>query len=144
MPSRAEESAWNDAMIADFRAHKGQITTGQLAGASLLLLTTIGAKSGQARVAPLAYTRDGDRYVVVASNFGRPTDPTWLANLRAHPEVTVEVGTESFRARSLITSGNERRRLFDAHAAVLPGFADYERMTDREIPVVTLEPVNRS
>jgi len=75
--------------------------------------------------------------VIVGSNRGLPTDPAWLANLRAQPGVTVEVGAETFRARAVIAAGAERRRLFDAHAAVLPNFADYERMTEREIPVVT-------
>lgn len=143
MPSLVEELAWNGAMIADFRAHEGRITTGPLAGASLVLLTTTGAKSGQPRVTPLGYTRDGERYVVVASNSGQPTNPAWLANIRAKPEVGVEVGTEAFRARAVITSGAERRRLFDAHVTVIPAFGDYERMTERQIPVVTLERIDQ-
>ena len=77
--------------------------------------------------------------MIVGSNSGGPTHPAWLANLQADPEVTVEVGTETFRARAVVTSGAERRRLFDAHAAVMPGFAEYQKKTDRELAVVTLE-----
>ncbi len=139
MPVDAETISWNDALIADFRAHDGRLTRGPMAGRSLLLLTSIGAKSGLRRTAPLAFTRDGEHYVIVGSNSGGPTHPAWLANVRANPMVTVEVGAETFRARAAVTSGAERRRLFDAHAAVLPGFAEYQKMTDRELPVVTLE-----
>jgi len=141
--SRDDAAAWNEAMIADFRAHAGQITTGPMAGATLILLTTTGAKSGEPRVTPVAFTRDEERYVIVGSNRGLPTDPAWLANLRAHPEVTVEVGPERFEARAVVTSGAERRRLFDAHAATMPNFAEYERTTEREIPVVTLERIRQ-
>ncbi len=139
MPVSPATMTWNDAMIADFRASEGRITVGPMTGASLVLLTTTGAKSGLPRTTPLAYTRDGERYVIVGSNSGGPTHPAWLANLQADPEVTVEVGTETFRARAVVTSGAERRRLFDAHAAVMPGFAAYQKKTDRELAVVTLE-----
>ena len=139
MPVDTATQNWNDALIADFRAHQGLITTGPMAGASLVLLTTTGAKTGQPRTSPLAYTRDGARYVVVASNSGQPTHPAWLANVESDPRVTVEVGGETFRARATIVDAAERRRLFDVHAAAMPGFATYETMTDRVIPVVTLE-----
>lgn len=139
MPIPPEEVAGNDIIIADFRTHAGQITKGRLAGHNLVLLTTIGAKSGVRRTSPVGYTRDGDRYVLVGSNSGGPTHSAWVANVRAHPEVTVEVGTETFRARATVTKGAERRRLFDAHAAAIPIFVRYEQMTERELPVVVLE-----
>ena len=139
MTTRAEYEAWTSALIADFRAHDGQLTIGPMAGRNLLLLGTTGAKSGQARVAQVAYSRDGENYVVAASNQGRPTDPAWLANLRANPEVTVEVGPETFRARATIASGAEHRRLWASHVAAMPAFADYEKTTPRVIPVVSLE-----
>lgn len=139
MPIQPGEVAWNEAIIADFRAHGGQISQGPLAGANLVLLTSIGAKSGAARTSPVGYTRDGERYVLVGSNSGGPTNSAWVANVRLHPEVSVEVGAEKFRARATVTEGAERRRLFDAHATAIPAFAKYELMTERELPVVVLD-----
>ena len=95
----SDETSWNDRIIADFHEHAGQITQGRLAGANLLLMTSIGASSGEPRTAPLGYTRDGDRFVVVGSNSGLPQQPGWLANIRANPVVSVEVGVETFQAR---------------------------------------------
>src|SRR5206468_12619578 len=105
----------------------------------LLLLTTTGAKSGQQRVAPLAFTRDSERYVVIASKGGSPTSPDWYHNLVANPRVIVEVGTECFPALARVTSGEERERLFAAQAALMPGFAEYQKQTSREIPVGVFE-----
>lgn len=139
MPVDAREVAWNEGIIADFRAHGGQLTIPPFVGANLLLLTTIGAKSGVPRTSPIGYTRDGERYVIVGSNSGGPTNSAWLYNVRADPTVTVEVGTETFRARATETVGAERRRLFDAHADAIPQFRKYEGMTERELPVVVLE-----
>ena len=141
MPTLEETIAWNTAIIADFRANAGQITAGPMAGAPLLLLTTTGARTGLPRTQPLAYTRDGERYVVIGSNAGKPEHPAWLANISKEPVVTVEVGAEAFQARADLTAGTERRRLFDAQAAVMPGFAEYEKHTERELPVVTLTPL---
>lgn len=138
MPIDARETAWNASTIADFHAHGGAITSGPLAGSNLLLLTSTGVRSGQPHVAPLGYTMDGDRYVVVGSNSGRPQNPAWLRNVEAKPQVTVEVGTASFRATATITLGAERRRLLDAHIAAIPIFGKYEAMAGRDLPVVTL------
>jgi deazaflavin-dependent oxidoreductase (nitroreductase family) len=104
-------------------------------------MTSIGASSGEPRTAPLGYTRDGDRYVVVGSNSGLPQQPGWLANIRANPVVKVEVGVETFQARATITTGAERQRLWTAHVAAIPHFANYEKMTERELQVVTIERV---
>ncbi len=139
MASRGADASFNDQTIADFRAHGGQITTGRLAGSNLLLLTSKGAKSGLPQTTPLGFTRDGECYVVVGSNSGGPTQPGWLYNVRADPEVTIEVGTETLRARATVTTGDERRRLFAAHVVAIPHFANYERMTERELPVVVLD-----
>jgi len=95
--------------------------------------------SGQPRLAPLVYTLDGDRYVVVASKGGAPSHPAWYLNLVANPAVTVEVGGETFPARAVVTGGAERERLFAAHAAANPTFTDYQRRTTRVLPVVVLE-----
>jgi deazaflavin-dependent oxidoreductase (nitroreductase family) len=139
VPIDDRETSWNASIIGDFRAHGGAITSGPLAGSNLLLMTSTGARSGQPHVAPLGYTRDGDRYVVVGSNSGRPQNPEWLWNIQANPSVTVDVGTASFGAIATITTGAERRRLLDAHIAAIPIFSRYESMAGRELPVVTLE-----
>jgi deazaflavin-dependent oxidoreductase (nitroreductase family) len=129
---------FNRQLIEEFRTNGGNVG-GMFAGAPLLLLTTVGAKSGQPRVAPLAYTTDNGRLVVIASKGGAPTHPDWFHNLRANPDVTVEVGTETFPARATIPAGAERQRLFDQMAAQMPNFAEYQRNTARQIPVVVLE-----
>src|SRR5436190_14001068 len=139
MPLPPSEVQWNSDHIADFRAHGGQVTQGPLRGSNLLLVTSIGAKSGEPRITPLGYTRDGERWVVVGSNSGHEHDPAWLANIRVDPNVTVEVGTEQFAARATITTGPERDRLWASHVAAIPAFGRYEQMTARQIPVVTLE-----
>ena len=139
VPLSPGETAWNRNNIADFRAHGGTITQGPLAGAKVLLLTTTGSKSGEPRVSPLGYTRDGERWVVVSSNSGQAHDPAWLANVRADPRVTVEVGSQTFPATATVTIGAERQRLWDVHKAAIPAFAAYETMTDRVLHVVTLE-----
>ena len=126
-------------LITDFRTNGGQVTSGPFAGRLVLLLTTTGAKSGQARLAPLVYSRDGDDYVIVASKGGSPTHPAWYHNLLAHPAVMVEVGGETFEARARVTEGAERDRLFAERAAASPNFAEYQRKTTRVIPVVVLK-----
>lgn len=132
--------AFNDDLIAHFRKNRGVIIEGPFTGRDLLVLTTTGAKTGQPRTHPLVYTRDGDRYVVIASKGGAPTHPSWYHNLRAHPVVTVEVGGETFQAKATpIPGGPERRRLYDQHAQINPGFKDYERKTTRVIPAILLE-----
>ena len=131
-------NAFNRQVIEEFRANGGKVG-GMFAGAPMLLLTTTGAKSGQARVSPMVYTTDNDRMVIIASKGGAPSHPDWFHNLRANPEVTVEVGTETFPARATIPEGTERQRLFDQMAAQMPNFAEYQRNTTRQIPVVVLE-----
>jgi deazaflavin-dependent oxidoreductase (nitroreductase family) len=138
-PRPRSYGGFNEGVIEDFRTHHGQITKGPFTGRSLLLLTTRGAKSGRERTNPLAYSRDGDRYIVIASKGGAPSNPDWFRNLRANPRVTVEVGPERFSANARVPKGDERRRLYDAQAARMPAFKDYEKRTTREIPVVVLE-----
>jgi deazaflavin-dependent oxidoreductase (nitroreductase family) len=126
---------YNQQLIEKFRARGGKVE----GWGSLLLLTTTGAKTGKERVSPLAYSKDGDNYIVVASKGGAPTHPDWYRNILAHPQVTVEVAGERFQARAHVTDGEERARLFEAHAAGMPNFMDYERKTDRVLPVIALE-----
>lgn len=133
------ENEWNirnRQVIAEFRANGGKVGDN---GNYLMLLTTTGAKSGQQRVNPLCYSTDGDRIVIIASKGAAPTNPDWYYNLLAHPEVTVEVGTERYQARAIIAEGAERQRLYDQQAALMPFFADYQKKTERQIPVVILE-----
>ena len=137
--ANARPGGWNDSIIAQFRANGGQMTSGPFTGRTLLLLTTKGAKTNVERTSPLVYSRDGERFVIVASKGGAPTHPAWYHNLRAHPEVTLEVGTEKFRARASVATAAERRRLYDKHAERMPAFWDYEKKTTRKIPVVVLE-----
>jgi deazaflavin-dependent oxidoreductase (nitroreductase family) len=106
----------------------------------VLILTTTGAKTGERRESPLAYTLDGDRVVIVASKGGSPTHPAWYHNVVANPNVTVEINGERFDAKATVVDGTERRRLYDAHAAVHPSFGDYEARTGgRVIPVIVLQ-----
>ena len=133
-------NAFNSALIDEFRNNGGQVT-GMFAGAPLVLITTTGAKSGNRRTSPVVYTTDGDRVVVIASKGGAPTSPDWYHNLVANPDVTVELPTETFEARAKVAEGPERDRLYDAQAALMPNFAEYQKATTRKIPVVVLERV---
>ena len=128
---------WNKMIIEEFRANDGKVG-GQFAGRSLLLLHTKGAKTQQPRVNPLAYTTDGERLVVIASKGGAPTNPDWYYNVIAHPQVTVEAGTEQFQAQATISAEPERTRLYSKMVTVMPGFAEYQQKTTRVIPVVVL------
>ncbi len=134
MSNRFDYANYNQQVIAGLRA-------GNLENQPLLLLTNTGARSGKTRVNPLAYTRDGDRYVVLASKGGGPSNPDWYHNVIANPEVTVEVGQQRFKARARVAEGDERERLFNAQAAQMPNFAEYQQKTSRQIPVIILEPI---
>ena len=127
-------------IIQEFRANAGKVG-GPFAGKSLLLLHTIGAKSGQPRINPVACIRDGDRLVIIASKGGAPTNPDWYHNILANPLVSVETGTESFQAQASIAEEPERTRLYNQMVEMMPGFAEYRRRTTRVIPVVILTPV---
>lgn len=135
---RTDYDNFTNALVADFRANGGKVTSGPFLGRNLLLLHTKGARSGESRLAPVVYTRDGGAIVIVASKGGAPTNPAWYLNLLANPVVTVELGGETFRARATVVEGRERDRLYAAHAAEHPSFKDYETKTTRVIPVVRL------
>lgn len=133
---------FNKNLIADLRAHHGKATSGPFMGRDVLILTTKGAKSKEIRENPLVYTRDGDKYVIVASKGGAPTNPSWFHNLRAHPEVSVEIGGEKFKARAQVVDDNDHyERLYENHATINPGFHEYRTKTSRKIPVILLEPL---
>jgi deazaflavin-dependent oxidoreductase (nitroreductase family) len=131
---------FNKNLIADLRANAGQATSGPFRGGSVLILTTTGAKSGETRENPLAYTRGGDNYVVIASKGGAPTNPAWFHNLVANPDAKIEVLGEMIPVHARVAEGEEHQRLYDAQAKVMPGFAEYQTRTTRKIPVVVLEP----
>ncbi len=128
---------WNQATIDEFRANSGKVG-GWFAGKTLLLLHTVGAKSGQERINPVAYVTDADRLVIIASKGGAPTNPDWYYNILAHPLVTVEVGTEQFQVRAEVASEPERTRLYNKMVEMMPGFAEYQQKTTRVIPVIVL------
>jgi deazaflavin-dependent oxidoreductase (nitroreductase family) len=127
----------NRSVIKEFRANQGKVG-GPMAAMPIVLLTMTGAKTGRTLVRPLCYSRDGDRIVIIASYGGAPRNPPWYHNLIANPVVTVEVGTEKFKARATQVYSAERDRLFDAQSKLMPFFRDYQNKTKRQIPVLTL------
>ncbi|MGW4394805.1 nitroreductase family deazaflavin-dependent oxidoreductase [Amycolatopsis nivea] len=132
-------SDWNQQIIDEFRANAGKVG-GMFEGKNMVLLTHTGAKSGKQRVSPLVYTADGDRIVIVASKGGADTNPDWYHNLVANPSVTVEIGTDKFPAKAkLVTDRAERDRLYAKMVEHAEGFAEYEKKTERVIPVFVLE-----
>jgi deazaflavin-dependent oxidoreductase (nitroreductase family) len=131
-------SDWNTKIIEEFRANGGKVES--FGNAPLLILHTIGAKSGEKRESPLLYRERGDDLVIFASFAGGPVNPAWFHNLVANPEATVELGTETRTVRARVAEGEERDRLWEWNKGDYPGFGDYESKTDRVIPVVILEP----
>jgi deazaflavin-dependent oxidoreductase (nitroreductase family) len=129
-----------DQLIADMRAHDGAVTNGPLAGHPLMIMTSTGARTGQARRSILTLSRDGNDYIVAGTAGGSKTDPNWLSNLRADPRVTIETGNRTFEATASIVQGAERDRLWEQHVAALPHFAGYPAQTGRVIPMVRLTP----
>ena len=131
---------WNHTIIDEFRASGGKVG-GQFEGAPLLLLHHAGAKTGRVRVNPMMYQTVGDDLAVFGSKGGHPTNPDWYHNLLANPRATVEVGTETFDVNARVAEGEERERIWSVQKERYPGFADYEKHTTRQIPVIILERV---
>ena len=130
---------FNAQIIEEFHANEGRVG-GTFEGMPLLLLHHTGAKSGTSRINPLVYQSDEGRYVVFASKGGAPTNPDWYHNLKAHPDVKIEIGTDTIEVAASEATGNERERLYRAQAERTPQFADYAKQTDRVIPVIVLTP----
>ncbi len=130
---------FNARIIEEFRANGGRVG-GMFDGSDLLLLHHTGAKSGTSRLNPLGYLVDNGRYIVFASKAGAPTNPDWYHNLKAHPDATVEVGTDTIDVVASEATGEERDRLYRTQADRVPQFAEYEKQTDRLIPVIILMP----
>jgi deazaflavin-dependent oxidoreductase (nitroreductase family) len=131
---------FNEGVIKDFRANGGKVG-GQMENIPLLLVTMKGAKSGRTITLPLAYSKDGNRFVVIASFAGAPHNPSWYHNLVAHPDVTIELGGEKFQAKATVAQGAERDRLFKQQADQLPIFNEYQKKTTRRIPVIVIDRV---
>lgn len=134
-----DRNAFNAQIISEFRENGGQVG-GNFEGASMLLLHTTGAKSGQERINPLMYQQVGDAWAVFASKGGAPTHPDWYYNVRANPQLTVEVGAETIPVNARIAEGEERDRIWEQQKADRAQFAEYEKTSEgRVIPVVILE-----
>jgi deazaflavin-dependent oxidoreductase (nitroreductase family) len=135
LTSPAEQ--FNQRNIDEFRASHGRVG-GNFDGAPLLLLHTVGARSGQPRINPMMYLADGDRYLVFASKAGADTNPGWYWNLAANPDVTIEVGDETIAMRAAELTGAERDEKYRIQSERYPGFAGYQQQTSRTIPVIAL------
>lgn len=134
----ADTGDFNTTIIEEFRANGGRLG-GQFEGAPILLLHSTGAKSGKERVNPMMYRKVGDQMAVFASKAGAPTNPDWYHNLLAHPATTIEIGTDTVPVVARVAEGDERTEIWEKQKKDAPGFADYEKGTTRQIPVVILE-----
>ena len=134
----ADQKEYNRQLVEEFRANRER-GGDAFAGRPLLLLTTTGARSGRRRTTPMMYVPDGERLLVIASNAGAEAHPDWYYNLVAHPQVTVEVGKESFEANAVVTSGEERQRLWNMIVERHPFFGEHQAKITRQIPVIALE-----
>ena len=134
---------WNDKIIEEFRANEGRVG-GPFEGHPLLLLHHKGAKSSTERVNPLATQLLSDgAWAIFGSKGGADTDPDWFHNLVAHPDATIEIGTDTVPVKARVATGDERQRIWTRQKELMPGFASYEKKTTREIPVIVLERVAR-
>jgi len=132
-------TTWEERLIAEMRQNDGQVTSGPLAGHPLLVMTSVGAKTGEPRRAILTFHRDRGDYIVAGTAGGSPTTPAWVHNVEAHPEVTIEARNEVFQATANVVNDRaERDRLWGDHVRELPWFADYPKQTGRLIPMVRL------
>ena len=136
----SERQEFNQKVIDELRANAGKVG-GMFEGMPMVLLTVKGAKSGKTYTTPLVYSKDGARYVLIASMAGAPNNPDWYHNIHTNPNVSLEIGAERFAAKATVTSGEERERFYNAQAAIMPIFNDYRKKTTRQIPVIALERV---
>jgi len=124
-----------------YRATGGKLF-GRMGKSPILLLNTVGRKSGRKRTSPLLYVMDGEDFVIIASKGGAPTHPAWYLNLRADPDATVEVGDREVRVRAEETDSEEKARLWQRMVEMYPTYDDYQQKTEREIPLLKLHPVH--
>jgi deazaflavin-dependent oxidoreductase (nitroreductase family) len=135
---KAAMDAFNSSTVEEFRSNAGKVS-GQFEGATLLLLTSTGAKSGEPRLNPLVYFAIGDRIVIVGAKAGSDTNPHWVHNLRANPRAHVEVGTEAYDVTARELPTEDRDAVFEKIVAAAPGFGEYQSQTNRVIPLFELE-----
>jgi len=135
----SEERDWNAEIIAEFRANKGEVRAPYDDPPPMLLLHTIGARSGNEHVVPMRAMPDGDALYVFASAHGSARHPDWYHNLVAHPDITIEKGTETIPVRATEVVGEGRDSVFARHVARFPIFAEYQRKLARTIPVIRLD-----
>ena len=138
--SKAALDAFNQPIIEEFRANKG-VVGGPFAGATLLLLTSTGAKSGESRLSPLAYLTIDDKMIIVGSKAGADTNPAWVYNLRANPRAHIEVGTEAYDVVARELPADERDATYPKIVEMAPTFGDYQANTSRVIPLFELQRV---
>lgn len=136
---RSDPTGFNESVIREFRANRG-VVGGELADMPLLLLTTTGARSGEPRTTPLAYHRHGNRFLVIASNGGSRTHPSWVRNLEQDQHVKIEVGPDTVSAKANILDGPERDAAFAAIVSKAPTAGAFQAKARRTIPVIELEP----
>jgi deazaflavin-dependent oxidoreductase (nitroreductase family) len=132
-------SDWNTGVIAEFRKNHGKVG-GQFEGAPLLLINHKGARTGKSRTNPVMYLKDGSRFIGFASKGGAPTNPDWYHNLKAHPDVVIEVGDNKIDVGAEEVTGKERDRIYAKQSSLYPQFADYHKKTRRTIPVIAFTP----
>ena len=125
----------NEPVIKEFRENGGKVK----GGTPIILLTTRGAKTGQPRVIPLMYVPYGNQLLAIASKGGSAQHPDWYYNILAHPDVTVEVGTEKFETTARILTGSEREKAFEKAIEIFPPYGRFQQKSPREIPVIALE-----
>jgi deazaflavin-dependent oxidoreductase (nitroreductase family) len=140
--SMSDTNDWNAGIIAEFRKNHGKVG-GYFKGAPLLLLHHTGSRSGKARLNPMMYLKDGDRYLVFASKGGADTNPDWYYNMKAHPDVQIEVGDETIDVHAEEITGPERDMFYKRQASIYPTFSQYQQKTKRMIPVIALKPKSR-
>lgn len=133
----ATPNEFNQKVIDEFRANGGKVG-GYFDGASMILITTTGAKSGEKTTTPLVYLPDGDRMVIFASMAGAPNNPAWYHNIKAHKDIVVDIGQGEFEAEALEVTGEERDALYNTQKTRMPAFAEYEQKTTRKIPVIAI------
>jgi proline iminopeptidase len=135
------ENLFGEEHIRRYRETGGEVGHTWRRGAKTLLLTTKGRNTGEPTTSALIYEQDGDGYVIVASKGGAPEHPGWYKNILANPDVEVQVGTKKLKARARTASGAERAKLWEEAVKFWPPYADYQKKTEREIPVVVLDPI---
>jgi F420H(2)-dependent quinone reductase len=139
-PARLALKLGSGAHAGVYRATGGKLF-GRMGKSPILLLNTVGRKSGRKRTSPLLYVMDGEDFVIIASKGGAPTHPAWYLNLRADPEATVEIGDREVRVRAEETDSEEKARLWQKMVEMYPTYDDYQKRTEREIPLLKLHPV---